>query len=651
MEDSFFNTPGYVVPTMISSTSDRGPNPSPLHQTPDTKIMDTTDAWAEVFALAGGEDAIVSPSKHETQVMGEIALVTSSQIVQQEEGSNDDDDPRVRAYLPPILPYQQRYYELQGLLLHNSTSPPCEGYTRRSNDHQDDQCNRCGKPSGYHRLVAKNPRLSSSTSRSDHQDENTMLASQLYVAMRNLRCCLGIDPDQTPPLPFITALQDHLLQILSTEPISKKPSSKQKRQRRRYTQKTSLASDTKLLEACRALLQGTLSREAPDSSREDPSSKDEKIVRAIQGIMECDAIYYRLYYADLISEGPVVIPHPVQYFGYRNDRIDPEDDGTPRSFEQQVDSSVDSKRRREVQLTFGVGSQGKATYALERLHQLRVNEGRFLFRKLKSVQDGCLWRAWQDSSRDFLCHLYSYATLPSTSLRRLQEILAGHSVVEIGAGTGYLARLIGNVDALDSHPGTKENEYHAATPPFTDVKAGGPKSIGQRHSALILCYPPVDNEMAYESLTAFLSRVSHSSQQDSAPLFVHIGEFQGLTGTPRFESLLLEKFYCIDRLPCLSWGSDAAEVTMWELRSQSGVAQRPASLLVPCVRCNDRPSIRRFRNARPFSYCSMECAKKDTFVVGDVLPSCFFNGLNNWTSRTDTSWQILRVAPRPVSSG
>lgn len=597
--------------------------------------MDNTD-WAEAFALAEGNDTAPSLSNPKHPASN---LSSRSSHTVQDEGSScshnaEEETDRVAPFLPPITRNQQTHYELLGPLLHDF--PSCERYTPRSNAVQQDQCANCHRPSGYHRMATKKTDKNPPRHASLLLDHLEHPASQLYVALRNLRCSLRINPEEDPPAFIIKALQDqvHPCSLDLQTVTSQKPSSK----RRRYAYNTPFASDTQLLEACGAMANNIL----PTFPRRGSSSRSKTMVSTIKAIMACDAIYYRLYYFDLTSPDPTVVPHPVQYFG----GCDEQKDGI--SVEHQEYSSVDLKRRVEVRALFGSGTPSEVTHALERLHQLRMNEGHFLFRRLESKQDDNLWRDWQDSCRDFLCHLYSYATVSSTSLEQLRKHLVGHSVVEIGAGTGYLASLIGNVDAFDSHPGTTDNEYHAATPPFMVVQSGGPKNISQQWSALILCYPPVDNDMAYEALRAFLSGCT-SASFGARPKFVHIGEFQGLTGTPRFESLLLERLYCIDKFACLSWGSDAAAITLWEVRSQHS-PQPPMSLLVPCVRCNNRPAIRRFRLCRPFAYCSMECAKEDSDVRRDVLPACFSCGLIPWPLQTDSSWQILRVAPRPNSS-
>ena len=54
-----------------------------------------------------------------------------------------------------------------------------------------------------------------------------------------------------------------------------------------------------------------------------------------------------------------------------------------------------------------------------------------------------------------------------------------------------------------------------------------------------------------------------------SPVLIHIGEFKGLTGSSPFEHYLLRYFYCTDRWPCLTWGTDAAEVTVWRARDEA----------------------------------------------------------------------------------
>jgi hypothetical protein len=618
--------------------------------------MDNNDAWAEAFASAQGKVDDVSTSRNSETIVRRDKLHPNSSIASQVGVYRNDVDPRVEPFLPPITADQEPLYELQGPLLgHNcNMMKPCQMYTLSiKGRRQDEQCAICGSPPGLHLMTAKkNPRRASPT----FFRENPVAAARLYVAVRNLRCSLRAQPESQPSVTIVKTFQNEVDQLLLTAKngvtnpssmVGTTSSTKKRKKRRRCDQEGSiLRSDDKLVEAC-THVQEMLPRFPAHGGN------DQKLEWAIRAIMACDAIYYRLYYADLTSTSPLVIPHPVQYFGGWDD--------------SEVDPMTNPTREQQQLLQNDTGlfdfntspavPKLPVSHALERLHLLRRQESRFLFSRLASVQDWTLLRDWQDSCRDFLCHLYAYATLSADTLQTLKDRLQGHVVAEMGAGTGYLSHLIGNVTACDCHPGSVDNEYHAATPPFTSVNVGGPRDIvGAAYSALILCYPPVDNDMAYEALEVFLSSCDKkkrpqqpSSEQRRKPsLLVHIGEFQGLTGTPRFESLLVEKLNCIDRFPCLSWGSDTAEISFWEPRSSSSArgdkGRRKMAQLVSCRRCENRPATIRFRYARTHCYCDIACAKLDETNLRGVLPSCFASSLT-WTASESQQWEFLRAGP------
>lgn len=252
---------------------------------------------------------------------------------------------------------------------------------------------------------------------------------------------------------------------------------------------------------------------------------------------------------------------------------------------------------------------------------------------------------WRDSCRDFLCHLYSYATVSNETLGTVNErllALRNNSsnnnndhirVVEVGAGTGYLAHLLQtvvgwSVSAYDQAPHS-ENEYHAATPSFVPIQFGEASSLriyydddnntsspsAVEQLVLLLCYPPPYDSMAYEALKNFVQschrgrsrtrKLSQQHPQRQRRFFLHVGEFKGLTGNGVFEAYLLDNFCKIDQWPCLTWGTDAATVTLWELVWQQ--KQKPKCLLLPCCHCQNKESVQRCRWLRTLHYCSRDC--------------------------------------------
>ena len=244
-----------------------------------------------------------------------------------------------------------------------------------------------------------------------------------------------------------------------------------------------------------------------------------------------------------------------------------------------------------------------------------------------------LLRAWRDSNRDFLCHLYCYATVSTENLMDMTKYLQRNhklrigSIIEIGAGTGYLAEVIGrinhgmdvedglDIEAYDDVPTTTaaateegmHNEYHGSVPSFRNVKQWSASSSSKVHfpsnyssesaSALLLCYPPPNSSMAADTLNKALQ----SSIATDGLFVIHIGEFKGLTGNYGFEHILQEKYNCIFRVNCLHWGTDASELTVWEFAG--GARWVPRSVLIKCNECG-RESTKRCRYLRTYCLCS-----------------------------------------------
>jgi len=223
-----------------------------------------------------------------------------------------------------------------------------------------------------------------------------------------------------------------------------------------------------------------------------------------------------------------------------------------------------------------------------------------------------------------LCNLYGYATLSPACIHELNKTLKRYNflsqgLVELGAGTGYLARLLKesgcyDVTAFDIFPsmrgkrisllystGCEQNEYHGLTPSFFPVAKGGINSLKEYQKGLLLCYPPPESTMALASLKLYTSL--------GGKCFIHVGEFQGLTGSDEFETFLLRtNFQCVMRKYCVSWGTDAAEITVWIKREVIDKHKdKKHEVLVPCCGCFKNESTKRCRLLRTLNYCSQKC--------------------------------------------
>jgi hypothetical protein len=351
------------------------------------------------------------------------------------------------------------------------------------------------------------------------------------------------------------------------------------------------------------------------------SSKDQ----LIRMIIACDALYLRIYY--LQNSGHLKsndhLPHPTDYFGglYLTMSID-----FLERFDTVCHLVIDDE---EVVGRFGLECSKVPKHPLSFLHQQRLIETHSLFHDAISktfqieptthslsslayheTPAPSIIGEWRDSCRDVLCNLYSYATLSTDAIAQLKAVLVArniHSIIELGAGTGYMAKVLADhglvVDAFDINPPNHSmNEYHGQTDTFYPVKAGTVDCLRGRkivNEALLLCYPPPQSEMAHDALKAYA--------ESGGQCLIHVGEIAGLTGSASFEAMLKNNFECILRRPCLTWGTDAASLTIW-VKPKTPLPV--LSLLLPCCKCGEREATRRLRLARHVVYCNKKCFRK-----------------------------------------
>ncbi|GAX25676.1 hypothetical protein FisN_15Lh045 [Fistulifera solaris] len=366
-------------------------------------------------------------------------------------------------------------------------------------------------------------------------------------------------------------------------------------------------------------------------------------VGAVKQIMMCDDVYYQLYYQQLTKDIPFdehyVLPHPTEYFAACCT-----DNQMLRQVEEEGEQTSDLQI---IGWDALFRDDMSAFHPLLALHWYRRTEGESLFRatlskgqhnpkimlwkkplvlssrhptsdatdyQRKLVHHGTLapilLQQWRDSCRDFLCHLYAYATLNVSSLPKIQSFLQDTNctgITEVGAGTGYIAGWLKKngieVSAFDLIPtgGRDMNEYHGNTPSFERVdyigQEGQPTIESARSQALLLCYPPPNAVMAHGVLQTFIMRGGRS--------MIYTGEWKGLTGSSNFEKFLLKHMKCVGRHACSTWGTDAACISFWTLRN----SKEKRSLLIPCRYCAEKEATRRCRLLRSLNYCSAECFK------------------------------------------
>ncbi|KAL7563294.1 hypothetical protein ACA910_016654 [Epithemia clementina (nom. ined.)] len=398
-----------------------------------------------------------------------------------------------------------------------------------------------------------------------------------------------------------------------------------------------------------------------------------RVSEMVDLIILCDELYYELYYLDLTNHKhgapePFFIPHPTVYFGEAYESGEMQDlidqslmlkslDGTAMKW-YNIRLSNESKLQ--------INNDDADDDALTVVHRIRFFETLLFFQKAGLQDDASsaqtLWQAtavsaaqehetpappllrkWRDSARDFMTHLYGYATLPPSHIDEIVAICPKHgTLLELGAGTGYLAHLLQQkgvkVRALDIAPTTSWssnaitkhkqnsvpiNEYHADTPAFTFVERGqidmlkkALQALGSPNEraacTLLLAYPPPDSEMGYRALKAFVEM--------GCTTFVYVGEFQGLTGTRQLD-IFLENHgtEMKSRLPCPTWGTDAATLSFWKLNATPRPS--PKSIISLCDNCNTNSGRRRLRIMRHLHYCSKDCwhEHRRTRVLRDYL--------------------------------
>jgi len=146
-------------------------------------------------------------------------------------------------------------------------------------------------------------------------------------------------------------------------------------------------------------------------------------------------------------------------------------------------------------------------------------------------------------ARDEFVRKYAWA-LPSD---QAIELLRGlRPLVEMGAGTGYWASLIGG-DIICYDINVPEITYWP-------VAIGDPRSLGTEQRTLFLCWPPYNTPMAYDSLCYYKGKT-----------VIYIGEGNGgCTGCDLFHEKLRKDFTCVKELAIPQWENIHDYLTVWQ---------------------------------------------------------------------------------------
>jgi hypothetical protein len=596
------------------------------------------DGWDDLFAKAAGKDEESLPKKRQKV----------------EKNRSGKDQSGFRAFLASRMniPGPDTACPTWAYMgIHMSEKIECEGWEEK---HGTELCRNCGTSPLQHRLVANEEFIAK------QGGSQLIWPLRMFCSVRNLRC-VGV---------LVIMESKHWAKVARVDTLFS------------HEEFPLLApGEAGLLRAkCRMIIH-TAEALSQQARKGGAMSKNDKVdmptpfEEAIRLIIACDDVYYRLYYLQISridpmeSDASFYVSHPAEYFhipylagsGTGNDSEVKEFLEVVLSKHNKYTTTYDQEKLRdEIVTRYGfdllqVERRLEHNDALSYLQQNRAMETMRLFfisnwsttkaahnQTMKALRvpvssTGLLRHEtaappilseWRDSCRDRLCNLYAYATLKPGTEERIRTHLenAGLSkVIEIGAGTGYLALLLQKagiqIIAWDVHPTGMDrntanalNEYHGQTPEFCSIEKGGPSDLRRRFYkagrnpdvALLLCYPPPESSMAHDALAAYL--------QVGGTCLVHMGEFEGLTGTSDFEDLLLHHFTCADRLPCLSWGTDAAAVTIW-MKNDSEQPGRFPPLLLPCSNCGKVEASKRCRLVRHIAYCGETCFKEHSPVL------------------------------------
>ena len=529
----------------------------------------------------------------------------------------------------------------------SSTSVSCQGYAGPYDASEDGnydpkkkrKCSKCGKSPLYHALVMNSAGTGMPNTTADGTSEHL----KIFLSNRNIRVCAS--------LALASSSANSSGRVKACAKSALRNTNKLSSRIRSLTSRLASAGEASILEEKFGALHRAVKAWKSGCDGTSSSVDFDTMVRVM---IASDAVYFRLYYLQLTASLPILdaglhIPHPTTYFvadmfsfdtvaGSRCARkLLKRDDcgGTIAEVVQQYSSLsgssdhpltvLKSSRFRETLLLFGDWSQDpqtkrdfaravKAAEASNARLQSTGNLSEDAFYDMHECPAPQILMDWRDVCRDHNCNLYAYATLGPNSIDDIKSVCSSVGVFEAGAGTGYYASLLqaAGIDVKPSDIASTDasiNEYHGSTPSFTDVENGGidklKSDLRQFHHkslplpALLLCYPPPLSEMAHDALRVFIGA--------GGKQLIHIGEFQGLTGSPTFEWLLLRNFRCVQRAPCLGWGTDASAVTVWESCTTTKSSTNAAQILIPCSNCKFKPSSHRFRLIRSLTYCSETC--------------------------------------------
>ena len=188
---------------------------------------------------------------------------------------------------------------------------------------------------------------------------------------------------------------------------------------------------------------------------------------------------------------------------------------------------------------------------------------------LDHILENTSWIKMSENCRAWSTWLFAYAIPTTAALKALKA--QNLRWLEIGAGKGVWANAMNafGIDtiATDLNP-NEGNEYHTNAKTTSGViKMDALKAIekfdSNRKRALLLCYPPPDNEMGSDSIKAFVS-INTFKGGDTVAI-VGEDEMQN-TGTREMFKYLSEEFEEVKRVPLPDWMDTVHHLTIYKRR-------------------------------------------------------------------------------------
>ena len=160
---------------------------------------------------------------------------------------------------------------------------------------------------------------------------------------------------------------------------------------------------------------------------------------------------------------------------------------------------------------------------------------------------------WQ--RREELTRKYSWA-IPN--LEAIQCIAKYTPILEVGAGSGYWAKLISEYGAITALDTKEDNNYNKLDYYYYPIQKVNQKdllsTVKSSKETLFLCWPPYKSSFAYDVLKAY--------QGDT---FIYVGEDRyGCTANEKFHKLLENKYRMIETVEIPQWYGLHDNLSIWK---------------------------------------------------------------------------------------